>query len=147
MAQNYDEALSFMTPSYRNSPRSERFSGDFSGAGYWQAAEIKWVKCDDEDGVVNAPNGASTPPIVDVASDKNNEQDADDGCVVNVWNDCSKSFVGPISVKSTTSTRSDRCEVRLILTVMKPPEMSYPMPISYEQTWLNVDGEWYVYRQ
>jgi hypothetical protein len=23
---------------------------------------------------------------------------------------------------------------------MKPPEMSFPMPIPYEVTWLNVDG-------
>jgi hypothetical protein len=45
------------------------------------------------------------------------------------------------------STRSDRCEVRLVLSVMKPPEMPFPMPIPYEVTWLKLEGVWYIYQQ
>jgi hypothetical protein len=48
MAQEYDQALTFMTPSYQNSPRSKRFRGEFAGASFWQSAEVKWAKCDEE---------------------------------------------------------------------------------------------------
>jgi hypothetical protein len=151
MAQNYDEALSFMTPSYRSSPRSERFRGDFSGAGFWQAAEIKWVKCDDEDGaeagVEEGADESGTALANAAISDSANASDNADGCVVTVWNGCGQAFPGPVSPSATTSVSGDRCEVRLMLTVMKPPEMLYPMPIPYEMTWLNIDGSWYIHRQ
>lgn len=39
------------------------------------------------------------------------------------------------------------CSVRLILTVYKPPEMSIPMPIRYDTTWLYLDDDWYQFRQ
>ena len=142
MAGDYDGALSFMTPSYQNSPRSERFRGDFSGAGYWQAAEIKWVKCDDEDaaeaGVEEGADHASTASADAAISGSADAPDNAHGCVVTVWDDCGQAFPGPISTSGTASTSSDRCEVRLMLSVMKPPEMSYPMPIPYEMTWLNI---------
>lgn len=43
---DFDKALTYMTPSYQNSPRAERFQGDFIGASFWHGAELKWVKCD-----------------------------------------------------------------------------------------------------
>ena len=39
-----------------------------------------------------------------------------------------------------------KCSVRLILTVFKPPEMSFPMPMPYDTTWLYLDDNWYQYR-
>lgn len=147
MALDYDEALTFMTPSYRNSPRVERFRADFSGAGYWQDVEVKWVKCDQDTAAADASADASAPPANPDPYEVTNTPGDADACVVNVWNDCNKSFSGPIDVSTTVSTHSDRCEVRLMLTVMKPPEMSFPMPIPYELTWLNVNGGWYIYRK
>jgi hypothetical protein len=142
---DYDKALTFMTPSYQSSPRADRFRGDFSGASFWQGAQVKWVKCDDDNSVPSdigdAGGVASTGPA-DNAKAPNNATD----CQVNVWDDCGKNLAKTTSTLSTVSTRSDRCEVRLILTVMKPPEMTYPMPIPYEMTWLNLDGDWYLYR-
>ena len=150
IGQDYERALTFMTPGYQSGPRAERFRGDFGGASFWQNAEIKWVKCDQEDsppadsaddGVAGAAGSASSPDRSNSASG------AADDCVVNAWEDCGQELAAPFSASSTMSTRSDRCEVRVILSVMKPPEMSFPMPIPYEVTWLNVDGAWYIYRQ
>ena len=150
IGQDYERALTFMTPGYQNGPRAERFRADFGGASFWQNAEIKWVKCDQEDsppadsaddGVAGAAGSASNADSAASASA------AADDCVVNVWEDCGQELVPPFSTLSTMSTHSDRCEVRVILSVMKPPEMTFPMPIRYEATWLNVDGAWYIYRQ
>lgn len=146
MSLDYDEALTFMTPTYQRSPRAERFRGDFSGTGFWQDAEVKWVKCDqqgnptagskDVDGAVNADSSSKT-----TGPDDSND------CAVNNWDDCGQAIAAPFSTSSTVSASSERCEVRLMLTVMKPPEMTFPMPIPYETTWLKVDGGWYIYRQ
>jgi len=91
IALDYDRALTYMTPTYQQSPRAQRYRGDFSGAGFWLDMDIKWVKC-----------GQDSPP--------------------------------------------SRCEVRQIIMIMKPPEMSTPVPIPYDTTWLLLDGEWYQYR-
>ena len=147
IGQDYERALTFMTPGYQNGPRAERFRGDFGGASFWQNAEIKWVKCDQEDslsaddGVAVAARSASNADSTASATGAAND------CVVNVWENCGQELAAPFSTSSTMSAHSDRCEVRVILTVMKPPEMSFPMPIPYEVTWLNVDGAWYIYRQ
>jgi len=92
MNLEYERALSYMTPTYQASPRAKQFRGDFSGTSTWQAAELKWVRCD--------PDAAVR-----------------------------------------------RCAVRLILTVYKAPEMSIPMPIRYDTTWLYLDDDWYQVRQ
>ena len=47
MDLDYDRALTYMTPSYQNSARAERFQGDFIGSSFWQDVELKWVKCGD----------------------------------------------------------------------------------------------------
>ena len=148
--QDYERALTFMTPGYQSGPRAERFRGDFSGASFWQNAEIKWVKCDQEDsppadsaddGVAVAAGSASNVDTTGSATGAAND------CVVSAWENCGQELAAPFSTLSTMSAHSDRCEVRVILTVMKPPEMTFPMPIPYEVTWLNVDGAWYIYRQ
>ena len=147
IGQDYERALTFMTPGYQNGPRAERFRGDFGGASFWQNAEIKWVKCDQEDslsaddGVAVAARSASNADSTASATGAAND------CVVSAWENCGQELAAPFSTSSTMSAHSDRCEVRVILTVMKPPEMSFPMPIPYEVTWLNVDGAWYIYRQ
>ena len=141
MAGDYDVALTFMTPSYRGSPRAERFEGDFSGATYWQNAEIKWVKCE-EDSAAGIPDSAINSTEVVLA-----DTAASDDCVVDTWNDCGRTFSAPISLSSTSSYVSDQCEVRLIITAMRPPELTFAMPIPYNTTWLFVDGGWYLYRQ
>jgi hypothetical protein len=150
IGQDYERALTFMTPGYQNSPRAERFRADFSGASFWQNAEIKWVKCDQED----SPPADSADDGVAVAAGSASNADspasapgAANDCVVSAWENCGQELAAPFSTSSTMSAHSDRCEVRVILTVMKPPEMSFPMPIPYEVTWLNVDGAWYIYRQ
>ena len=154
IALDYDKALTFMTPSYQNSPRADRFRGDFSGAGFWQDAEIKWVKCDEESGTdlgsgaigaANSASGASMPVDTIVA---NSEEE----CVVTSWEPCGQTSASaatrPVtSAFSTSVDSSARCEARLILSVLKPPEMSFPMPIPYEAVWLKIDGAWYMYRQ
>ena len=147
IGQDYERALTFMTPGYQNGPRAERFRGDFGGASFWQNAEIKWVKCDQEDNppADSADDGAAV--AAGSASNADGASAAAGDCAVNVWENCGQELAAPFSTSSTVSTHSDRCEVRVILSVMKPPEMSFPMPLPYEVTWLNVDGAWYIYRQ
>lgn len=150
MAQDYEKALTFMTPSYQNSPRADRFKGDFSGAGFWQDAEIKWVKCDEASGpatgsgeisTANSASGTSKPVDTIVA-------DSEEECVVTSWEACGQTSAVPSTTADSSAVDSSvRCEVRLILSVLKPPEMSFPMPIPYEAVWLNIDGIWYMYRQ
>ena len=49
MALDYDTALTYMTPAYQNSPRSDRFEGDFSGTAWWQSVTVKSVECVTDD--------------------------------------------------------------------------------------------------
>lgn len=151
VSQDYETALALMTPSYQNSPRADRFIGEFSGAGYWKDAEIKWVKCDEaggpelESAATNAASSASgtSKPVDTMAADSEEE------CVVTSWESCGQSSATQPVAKNYSSLveSSARCDVRLILSVMKPPEMSFPTPIPYEAIWLNIDGVWYMYRQ
>lgn len=146
MALDYDEALTFMTPTYQSSPRAARFRGDFSGAGFWQDAEIKWIKCEDQSDPPAAASDLKEAGNADPSSKTTGSGDGDE-CVLNTWDDCGQATASPFSASSTASASSERCEVRLMLLVMKPPEMSFPMPIPYELTWLKIDGVWYIYRK
>ena len=138
---DYDRALTFMTPTYQKSARAERFRGEFSGAGWWRGAEIKWVKCDEEGTPPAIPDAVPSPSPEESAS----VSDAPDDCVVSSWNNCGAP--APSATPNSTSVSvSSRCEVRLMLTVMKAPEMSTPMTIPYQSTWLNLSGAWYMYR-
>ena len=150
MSLDYDKALTFMTPSYQNSPRADRFRGDFNGAGFWKDAEIKWVKCDEASGpetgtdeIGTATNSSASKPVDTIAADSEEE------CVVTTWESCRQSSATqPVSTSDSSGVESSaRCDVRLILSVLKPPEMSFPMPIPYEAVWLKIGGAWYMYRQ
>lgn len=91
MAQDFERALTFMTPSYQASPRAERYRGNFSGAGFWRSVELKHVECD---------SGADAA----------------------------------------------RCEVRVIIGMIRPPELTREMPIPYDTTWVLLGDDWYQYR-
>ena len=41
----------------------------------------------------------------------------------------------------------ERCEVRQIISLMRPPATKYPIPIPYDSVWLNIDGEWYIFHK
>ena len=154
ISQDYDKAMTLMTPSYQNSPRADRFRGDFNGAGFWKDAEIKWVKCDEASGpatgsgeisTANSTSGTSKPVDTIVA-------DSEEECVVTSWEPCGQTSASAATTPSTILSSSSvddsaRCNVRLILSVLKPPEMSIAMPIPYEAVWLKIDGAWYMYRQ
>ena len=47
MAGDFDGAIEFMIPTYKNSPRAKDFKRSKSGATGWQDVSLKWVKCDD----------------------------------------------------------------------------------------------------
>jgi hypothetical protein len=150
IAQDYEQALTFMTPTYQNSPRAERFRGDFGGSSYWQGAELKWVKCDEKNTpVVRSGNDrtvAVAQPAGNAKSNTGPRESADD-CRVSAWEDCGQPLGTSTPTSSTMSMNSDRCQARLILAVMRAPEMSFPMAIPYELTWLNISGGWYIYHQ
>ena len=40
-----------------------------------------------------------------------------------------------------------RCEVRLIVTVFRPPMTSSAWPIPLDKTWIRVEGDWYVFER
>ena len=55
--------------------------------------------------------------------------------------------VTPHSVDCGESQAPSRCDVTIIISMIVPPEMAREMPISYDMTWVLLDGEWYLYRQ
>ena len=44
--QDFETALSFTTPAYQNSPRSELYQSNLSGSSFWIKTEVARVKCD-----------------------------------------------------------------------------------------------------
>ena len=108
------------------------------------------MKCDEASGpatgsgeisTANSTSGTSKPVDTIVA-------DSEEECVVTSWEACGQTSAVPSTTADSSAVDSSvRCEVRLILSVLKPPEMSFPMPIPYEAVWLNIDGTWYLYRQ
>lgn len=91
MAADFDTAIEYMTPSYKNSDRASDFKRSRSGATGWMDASLKWVKCDDE-------------------------------------------------------PQPTRCEVRLLVKIMRPPAVTTPIIVPLDDVWILVDGEWYQYR-
>ena len=51
------------------------------------------------------------------------------------------------SVDCGSDSPSSRCGVRLIISMIRPPELSREMPIPYDTTWVFLDGDWYQYRK
>ena len=45
MAGDFNGALQFMVPSYKNSPQAKDYVRSKSGATGWQDVSLKWVKC------------------------------------------------------------------------------------------------------
>lgn len=45
--QDFEKALSYTTPAYRNSPRSQYYQANHSGSSFWNATEVRWVRCDE----------------------------------------------------------------------------------------------------
>ena len=89
---DYDDALSYTTPSYQASPRADRYRADFSGAGLWRSVTLHSVDC-----------GESQAP--------------------------------------------SRCDVTIIISMIVPPEVARETPISYDMTWVLLDGQWYLDRR
>ena len=55
--------------------------------------------------------------------------------------------VTPHSVDCGDSQAPSRCDVTIIISMIVPPEMARETPISYDMTWVFLDGQWYLYRQ
>ena len=51
------------------------------------------------------------------------------------------------NVECDDSLPPERCEVRQIISLMRPPATSYPVPIPYDSVWLNISGEWYIFHK
>lgn len=45
--QDFEAALSYTTPAYQNSPRSELYQANHSGSSFWLKTEVAWVRCDE----------------------------------------------------------------------------------------------------
>ena len=55
--------------------------------------------------------------------------------------------VTPHSVDCGDTQAPSRCDVTIIISMIVPPEMARETPISYDMTWVFLDGQWYLYRQ
>ena len=51
------------------------------------------------------------------------------------------------SVDCGESQPPTRCEVTIIISMIVPPEVARETPISYDTTWVLLDGQWYLYRK
>ena len=48
-------------------------------------------------------------------------------------------------VKCDPVDAPERCEVRLLVTVTRPPSMNVPIQVPLDDVWILVDGKWYQY--
>ena len=48
LALDYEKALTYVSPSYQNSPRAAFYQSQYSGASFWNEAEVYWVRCGDD---------------------------------------------------------------------------------------------------
>ena len=55
--------------------------------------------------------------------------------------------VTPHSVECGETQAPSRCDVTIIISMIVPPEMARETPISYDTTWVLLDGQWYLYRK
>lgn len=97
LEQDYERALQYVVPSYRDGPLAGQYKANFSGAAFWIRFEPRWVRCE--------------------------EGPQPESCSVRIWiyNNIPWSGRG-----AETSRGSD-------------------VPISWDSTWIKVDGEWYQY--
>ena len=48
-------------------------------------------------------------------------------------------------VRCDEGEKPERCEVRLLITTMRPPAIMTPIQIPLDDTWVLVGGQWYQY--
>ena len=46
--QDYEAALSYVTPSYQEGPRADFYAANHSGSAFWKRTEVRWVRCDND---------------------------------------------------------------------------------------------------
>ena len=51
------------------------------------------------------------------------------------------------SIDCGESQAPSRCDVTIIIRMLVPPEVARETPISYDTTWVLLDGQWYQYRK
>ena len=51
------------------------------------------------------------------------------------------------SIDCGESQAPSRCDVTIIIRMLVPPEVARETPISYDMTWVLLDGQWYQYRK
>ena len=51
------------------------------------------------------------------------------------------------SVDCGESQAPSRCDVTIVISMIVPPEVARETPISYDTTWVLLDGQWYLYRK
>ena len=51
------------------------------------------------------------------------------------------------SVDCGESQAPSRCDVTIIIRMLVPPEVARETPISYDMTWVLLDGQWYLHRK
>ena len=56
------------------------------------------------------------------------------------WDDASVKWV-----KCDADDEVTKCEVRLLITVLRPPAITVPIQIPLDDTWILVDGNWYQF--
>lgn len=49
-------------------------------------------------------------------------------------------------VNCEEAAEPSRCDVRVIIHMMRPPAVNTPIPIPYDMVWANIDGVWYRLR-
>ena len=101
LARDYDRALSFTSPAYRNGARAWAYPADHAGSVYWRDVQLKWVRCDE------GPNP--------------------DRCSARMWIFAEFPQVA-LRPGMTTGVGGD-------------------VPVSWDKTWIKVDGEWFQYLQ
>lgn len=45
--QDFEAALTYTTPAYQSSPRSDMYQSNFSGSSFWTKTEVARVQCDE----------------------------------------------------------------------------------------------------
>lgn len=48
-------------------------------------------------------------------------------------------------VKCDDETDARRCEARFIITLLRPPAVSTPIPMPYDTVWVRPSDQWYLY--
>ena len=99
MAQDYDAALQYVTPAYREGGGADLYAANYSGSTFWTNVELAWVKCD--------------------------EGLAPDRCVARIY------------IYNNIPFASGRAGVS--------NARGGDVPVSWEETWIRLEGQWFQY--